>query len=263
LRGRVGSFFGDRMAGTSYEAIWAHLPRSLDFSGAAGFAAPSRVFTWVLRIVCCLALGITGYLAFTALRLEEVAGCSGAYWDCSHVLHSRWSKVWAVPVSVPAFALYAVLLAALTVCRRPGLKSRLLFAWGTITVGAIAAGIVAFWFAGLQIFSVRHLCPYCMAAHACGLTLFLAILWKRPLGARTTAKLSAVSLLGVSALIAAQVFSTPPPTYKIERYPTPAVNNAPAPTATNPTHGPKTREKSRPAEVFEAPPDSSDAPSEK
>ena len=252
------------MASTSFETITAHWPRSLDFSGTAGsFAAPSRFFTWTLRILCCLALGITGYLAFTALRLEEVAGCSGAYWDCSHVLHSRWSKVWALPVSVPAFALYAVLLAALTVCRRPGPRWRLLFAWGTITVGAIAAGIVAFWFAGLQIFSVRHLCPYCMAAHACGLTLFLAILWKMPLGARTTAKLSGVSLLGVSALIAAQVFSTPPPTYKIERYPTPAANNAPAAAATKALHSSNTREKSRPAEVFEPPSGSPDDTSEK
>jgi|HubBroStandDraft_6_1064221.scaffolds.fasta_scaffold104342_2 uncharacterized membrane protein len=242
------------MAGTSFETIWAHWPRSLGFSRTAGsFAAPSHLFTWTLRIVCSLALCITGYLAFTALRMEDVAGCSGGFWDCSHVLHSRWSKVWALPVSVPAFALYAVLLAALAVCRQSGPRSRLLFAWGTITVGAIAAGVAAFWFAGLQIFSVRHLCPYCMAAHACGLALFLAILWKTPLGARTTAKLSGVSILGVSTLVAAQVFSAAPPTYKIEHFPTPAVKNASAPAGTNSAPKSNRPEKSPAPEVFEPP----------
>ena len=158
------------MAATSFETIKAHWPRSLELPGTAGgLVLPSRLFTWTLRILCGTALVITGYLAITALRLEDVAGCSGTYWDCSHVLHSRWSKVLTLPVSVPAFGLYTVLLAALTVCRRPASRSRLIWAWGIVTVGAIAAGLAAIWFTSLQVFSVGHLCAYCLAAHACGL----------------------------------------------------------------------------------------------
>jgi uncharacterized membrane protein len=243
----------DGMAATSFETFMPHWPRSLEFSGSAGsFVPPSRFFVWSLRILCAVALSITGYLAFTALRSEDVAGCgSGVYFDCSHVLHSRWSKILTLPVSVPAFALYALMFAALLVCGQPGIRSRL--AWATITVGAFAAGVVAFWFAGLQLFSVGHLCIYCIAAHSCGVALCLAIAVKAPLGARATAKLSAASLLGVSAFIAAQVFSAPPPTYKVEHFPVPAMKSASTPAAANSVHKSKP-EKSRAPEVFEPPP---------
>jgi uncharacterized membrane protein len=243
------------MASSSFGTFKAHWPRSLEFPGRVGsLAAPSRLFTWTLRIICVIALGITGYLAITALRMEEVAGCSGAYWDCSHVLHSRWSKVLTVPISIPAFALYAVVLAALVACRQPAPRSRLLWAWGTVTVGAVAAGLAAFWFTGLQVFALGHLCPYCLAAHACGLVLLLAIAWKAPLGARTTAKLSGLSILAVSALVAAQVLAAPPPTYKVEHYPKPAVVSASAPAPTKAAPDAKQAEKSRGTEVFEPPP---------
>jgi uncharacterized membrane protein len=242
-----------KMAATSFDAIKGHWPRSLEFPGTAGsFAVPSRLFTWTLRLLCCIALGITGYLAITALRSEDVAGCNGTYWDCSHVLNSRWSKVLTLPVSVPAFALYTVVLAALIVGRQPGPRSR--WAWGIITVGAIAAGLAAIWFTGLQIFSVGHLCAYCLAAHACGLALLLAIVWKAPLGARMTSKLAGLSVLGAGALIAAQVLAAPPQTYKIEHFPAPAVKNASVPVVTS--TGPKANgpEKSPAPQVFEPPP---------
>lgn len=243
------------MATTSFETIKAHGLRSLAFPPRAGsFAAPSRLFTWALRLICLIALGITGYLAVTALRSEDVAGCSGAYWDCSHVLHSRWSKVLTVPISIPGFALYAVVLAALAVCGRSAPRARLLWAWGIVTVAAIAAGLVAFWFVGLQVFAIGHLCPYCLAAHACGLVLLLAILWKAPLGGRMTAKLSGISILGASTLVAAQVFAAPPPTYKVEHYPKPAVNQASAPAPTKSVPDAKQVQKSSAPEVFEAPP---------
>jgi len=241
------------MAATSFETLKAHWPRSLEFSGSAGsFVAPSRFFVWTLRILCAIALGITGYLAITALRSEDVAGCGhGAYLDCSHVLHSRWSKILTLPVSVPAFALYALMFAALLVCGQPGLRSRL--AWAMITVGAFAAGVVALWFAGLQIFSVGHLCIYCIAAHSCGVALCLAIAIKAPLGARATAKLFGVSLLGVSAFVAAQLFSAPPPTYKVEHFAAPAVKSGSAAAAANADHK-SNAEKTRAPEVFEPPP---------
>jgi uncharacterized membrane protein len=247
---------GDEMAATSFDAIKAPWPRSLEFPGTVGgLVLPSRLFTWTLRILCVTALVITGYLAITALRSEDVAGCSGTYWDCSHVLHSRWSKVFTLPVSIPAFGLYTILLAALTVSRQAAFGSRLIWAWGIVTVGAIAAGIAAIWFISLQVFSVGHLCAYCLAAHGCGLALCLGIVWKAPLGARMTAKLAGLSVLGAGALIAAQVMAAPPPTYKIEHFPNPAVTNAAPPAATKAAPDAKPAEKSHAAQVFEPPSD--------
>ena len=242
------------MAATSFETLKAHWPGSLEFPGTAGgLAVPSRLFTWTLRVLCGIALAITGYLAITALRMEEVAGCSGTYWDCSHVLHSRWSKVLTLPVSVPAFAMYTAVLAALVVCRQSAPRSR--WAWGIITVGAIAAGLAAIWFTSLQVFSVGHLCAYCLAAHACGLALMLAIVWKAPLGARMTAKLAGLSILGVGALIASQALAAPPQTYKIEYFPAPAAKSASVAPATSAAPKASRPEKSpAPApEVFEPP----------
>lgn len=195
------------MAAT-FESFKHRSPLAIDFPPAgAGVAPLSRPFIWSLRLLCCVALGVTGYLALKALRSEDVAGCSGgAVWDCDLALHSRWSKVLSLPVSVPAFCLYAVLLTALSFCRRTATRSHLRLAWGIVTVGAMAAGLAAVWFIGLQVFALQHLCVYCLAAHLCGLALCLAIVWKRPMGPRATAKLAGIGAVGVTLLIATQVF---------------------------------------------------------
>src|SRR5262249_44394149 len=156
-----------------------------------------RPFTWFLRLLCCVALGITGYLVITALRAGEVAGCSGgAVWDCGVALHSRWAKVLTLPVSVPAFGLYTVVLIALAFCRPGVSKSGLRVAWSIVTVGAVAAGLAAVWFIGLQVFAVGHLCVYCISAHLCGLAMCAAILWKMPMGGRSTVRLASVGAFG-------------------------------------------------------------------
>jgi uncharacterized membrane protein len=207
------------MAAT-FEAFRHRSPLSLGFPPVgAGVAPQSRPFIWSLRVLCSVALAVTGYLVVTALRAGDVAGCGGgAVWDCDVALHSRWAKVLSIPVSVPAFGLYALLLTSLAFCRATVSRSRQRLAWGIVTAGAFAAGLAAVWFIGLQVFAVGHLCIYCIAAHLCGLALSVAILWKRPIGGPGTAKLAGVGALGVSLLIATQVFSAPPQTYVVEHY---------------------------------------------
>ncbi|HET6323233.1 MAG TPA: vitamin K epoxide reductase family protein [Planctomycetaceae bacterium] len=207
------------MAAT-FESFNQRSSLAIDFPVVGGARPPqSRPFTWLLRGLCCVALGVTGYLVVTALRAGDVAGCGGgAVWDCDLALHSRWAKVLSVPVSVPAFSLYTVLLASLTFCRPTVSRSGQRLAWEIVTAGAFAAGLAAIWFIGLQVFVLKHLCIYCISAHSCGLALSLAILWKRPLGGRITARLAGVGLLSVSMLIATQVFSAPPPTYVVEHF---------------------------------------------
>jgi uncharacterized membrane protein len=207
------------MAAT-FESFKHRSPLAIAFPAVGGGGLPqSRPFTWFLRGLCCVALGVTGYLVVTALRGGDVAGCGGgAVWDCDVALHSRWAKVLSLPVSAPAFGLYAVLLTTLAFCRPNVSRSGQRLAWGLVTAGAFAAGLAAVWFIGLQVFAVGHLCIYCISAHLCGLALSVAILWKRPMGGRGTAKLAGVGALGVSLLIATQVFSTPPPTYVVEHY---------------------------------------------
>jgi uncharacterized membrane protein len=207
------------MAAT-FESVKQPSTRPLDFRPAAGVRQLSQTFIWSLRLLCCIALAVTGYLAVTALREGDVAGCTGgAVWDCNVALHSQWSKVLGIPVSVPAFVLYVVVLGSLSFCRPGAPKWRQRVGWEIATVAGISAGMAAVWFISLQIFALKHLCVYCIAAHLCGLLLCLAILWKRPIGGRTTAMLSGVGAFGLGMLIVAQVFATPPQTYKVEHYP--------------------------------------------
>jgi uncharacterized membrane protein len=241
------------MAAT-FESFKHRWPLPLALAPGGGSVVPvSGRFTWSLRLLCCAALGVTGYLAVTAMLAGEVAGCGGgAVWDCDLALHSRWSKVLTLPVSYPAFGLYAVMLTALSVCTPSAPRSRLRLAWGVVTAGALLSGLAAFWFIGLQIFAVGHLCIYCIAAHLCGLALCLAVLWKRPLGARTTRRLAGLGMMGVALLIAAQVFAAPPQTFKVEHYPSDvATNDSTAPPASD--SGSKHQEKKRTVEVFEPP----------
>jgi uncharacterized membrane protein len=246
-------------------------PRAVAHS--ASEAAPtSGLFIWSLRLLCGAALLVTGYLAVTALRSDDVAGCAaGQLWNCEHALNSRWSKVFGIPVSVPAAGLYAALLVALATCRAAGRAAQQRLAWATITAGALVAGLAAIWFVGLQVFALGHLCIYCLAAHLCGVGLCLAVLWKRPLGSAATARFAVVGLLAVGGLIGGQVLAEPPPTYTIERYqaaeegnPAPVIE-APGTPSSGSAQGSSTRSDStssgtpreahKPApEFFEAPP---------
>jgi uncharacterized membrane protein len=241
------------MAAT-FESFEHPLPVSLSRPRSPGSVGPQpRLYTWMLRVVCCTALGVTGYLALTALRSEDVAGCGGgAFWDCGYALHSRWSKIFGVPVSIPAFALYAVILTSLAFCRPTARRSRVRLAWGITTVGAILAGLAAVWFISLQLLAVGHVCVYCMAAHGCGLALALSILWRRPLGARTTTLLASFSAFAVSVLIAGQAFATPPATFKIEHYAVDLPATTPSASTTSET-GSKRPVAIQAPKVFEAP----------
>jgi uncharacterized membrane protein len=244
---------GDSMTAT-FESFKPRSPLTIGFPPAGTGVVPvSRLFTWSLRLLCVVALGVTGYLALKALRSEDVAGCGGgAVWDCGFALHSRWSKVLNVPVSVPAFALYVVLLTSLVFCGPDVRRSHARLAWAIVTIGAIAAGLAAVWFVGLQVFVVGHLCVYCIAAHLCGLALCLAILWKDPLGVRTTMRLAGVSALGVCLLIGTQVLSETPQTYKVEHYATNGTDSK-SPTAAVANANSKHEEKSKAPAVFEPP----------
>ena len=173
---------------------------------------------WTLTLLCSVALGVSAYLAYASLMVGEVAGCgSGEVWNCGHVLHSRWSKFFNWPVSLLATGLYSVLLACLVSVHLSVPENRRRLAWSMITVGGVCAGLAAMWFMSLQAFAVGRLCVYCLIAHACGITFCAAVLWRRPLGTRTTARLASVSVLFVSLLIGGQL-AAPPESFKIERF---------------------------------------------
>jgi len=182
---------------------------------------PFRIPLIVLRLLGLCGLGIN--LMLLVRRLSDssatLAGC-GAGSGCEAVLGSRWSEVLGMPVTVPGFLIYALLLLALTHAGRHLLAPLL---------GVISAAAV--WFILVQAFVIRAFCPWCMAAHIVGLTLTLIGL---PHAVRisapwqpTLARFALAGLFGGAGLILLQVFGPKPATHRVvELDPAPAAGQA-------------------------------------
>ena len=180
---------------------------------------PSRTLFWTICTLCTVALAISVYLAWTAFNMKEVYGCGGGeVFDCGHVLHSKYSKIFGLPVSVPAAGLYASLLALLAFFRPSSPEKLIKASWTGLTIGVSSAALAALWFIGLQVFVLKHLCAYCLVAHSCGLLLAVLMLWKRPLGMKRMATLAMISVAGLAVLISAQVTSEEPSNLQIVRF---------------------------------------------
>ncbi|MCZ7634644.1 MAG: hypothetical protein M5U12_00340 [Verrucomicrobia bacterium] len=122
----------------------------------------------LVRALCLAALGVSALLLWGSWGNRPLPGC-GPDSGCGTVLQSRWAYLFGIPVSLPACLTYLALLGGTVAWRRATTavaRSRvawLLCALATTLIGA------AFWFIGLQLFATKAVCPFCMAAHACGL----------------------------------------------------------------------------------------------
>ncbi len=192
---------------------------------------PSWKFTWLLTVPSLVAMGVSGYLAYSALTKAKIAGCSGGLvFDCGSVLTSKWSLWNGVPVSLLAFVTYVLLVGSLFVGsnRRFSGTARQI-GWSLVTVLGFMAGLAALWFIALQAFVLKHFCTYCLTAHACGLMIAASLVWRRPCGTVFTAVLSGVALTGFGIFAAGQIMSEEPPKFEIIQHePVPAESVTPA-----------------------------------
>ncbi len=225
--------------------------------GASGTCSPAMA--WTLRGLCLTGLGISAYLAWTAIKMSPVYGCGGGeIIDCGHVLNSKWSKVMGMPVSIPACGLYASLLAMLTFVRQPAPVAMTRMLWNGLTAGACMAGMAALWFIGLQVFALKHLCPYCLAVHSCGLVLAFLLLRNRFTTLEQKTAVASVSLVGVAMMIAIQVSTPEPENFEVIRY-----DNVAAVSEGSSGSGNADEEFfSAPGEMFDAPGEIFEAPGE-
>ncbi len=166
--------------------------------GTRGSAAAA-----IAAVAALAAAVLSGYLAFVALALDAPpAGC-GAGSSCGDVLASSWSRVFGVPVALPAALLYLGLFVA--ALRGGDARARRL--------GAVAAGaaIGAFaWFTLLQAAILRAFCGYCFAIHSFGLVAAALLLVRAGRGGRL---LPFAVGFGLAALLAgAQIVQPRPPT---------------------------------------------------
>lgn len=188
-------------------------------SDVPGEGHPSLRMLWVLRGLCVAGLAISVYLAWTALSMTPVYGCGGGeVIDCGHVLKSKWSKVFGIPVSVPAGGLYASMLVLLGFAGLNAHRAMKQMVWNALTAGACLAGLAALWFISLQIFALSKICPYCVAVHTCGLTMAALMLRNRFSDAHHKKVAISFSVAAVAGLITVQTMSPEPEVFEVIRY---------------------------------------------
>ena len=129
----------------------------------------------VVQLLSALAFGLSAYLLWGSLTGQRLLGC-GLESGCGAVTSSRWAYIFRVPVSLPALMLYAAVLSATVLIKRVSRPARQRAIQGFL-VGAAAALLgAAIWFIALQVFVIGSICPFCMAAHACGVCVGLILL---------------------------------------------------------------------------------------
>jgi uncharacterized membrane protein/protein-disulfide isomerase len=147
---------------------------------------------WI-RLLAVGALGLSLFLLWGSLSGEKLPGC-GLESGCGTVLHSKWSKLFGLPVSLPALLLYAMILAVTGLLPRAlGVKRQRY--WRFLLAAAAALIGAAVWFISLQFFVIKAICPFCMAAHTCGLIVGTLLFWAAPRG-KTRPWVTGVAWLG-------------------------------------------------------------------
>ncbi len=126
----------------------------------------SSRFYWGVLLLVGLAFSVSVYLGWASWKGGGIAGC-GPDSPCDKVLSSRWAYVGPFPVSWGAIfvdGLWILGLLRLVLGFRDSISPRIVVFCATLVAAC------AFWFIFLQLFIVKAICPYCMAAHLFGLT---------------------------------------------------------------------------------------------
>lgn len=176
--------------------------------------------TSLLTLCAVVAIGISSYLAYASLTSGKIAGCDGGWFDCESVLSSKWSSWMNIPVSVLAIGNYVGLLAALAIGNLATAPRTRYYAWFAVTALGFSAGLAALWFIGLQTFVLKHFCPWCLGAHACGLLAAATLLLARPISGKAMATAFGIAALGISVLGFGQYLNPEPETFEVIHYET-------------------------------------------
>ncbi|QDV74874.1 vitamin K epoxide reductase family protein [Botrimarina mediterranea] len=133
---------------------------------------------WITRLLAAAAVGLSAYLLWASATLQPVVGCnafSGA--DCDAVLASPWAKWLGVPVAAGGVVCYALALVGSFLAGGRGALATA--GWRLMEFTAPLAIGAGLWFTGVQFVEVGSLCVWCLATHACGLAMAIAmIVWR-------------------------------------------------------------------------------------
>src|SRR5215212_8886528 len=114
-----------------------------------------------IRFLMLGAICVAGYLAWTSVSGNAVAGC-GPDSSCDKVLHSRWAYWFGIPVSLPALVVYAgVLFLSFRLGKKfSAVEQRKVWPWLLVAAVLMVGG--GLWFTALQVAAIHTFCPFCM-----------------------------------------------------------------------------------------------------
>ena len=139
---------------------------------------PTAPAVWArraLRLTAAAGLTLSLFLAWPALSHGPLPGCGGGGGlTCGSVMFTRWARWFGIPVSALSTVLYLVALVA-SVYASPGRTARQQsIAFKALVASAVMAVGAGVWFMATMLV-MRQTCPYCAAAHVCGVVLALLV----------------------------------------------------------------------------------------
>jgi uncharacterized membrane protein len=232
-----------------------------------GQIRPGRLLA--IQLLILVAMAISAYLAWLSYTGGKAVGC-GPDSGCDKVLQSRWAYWLGAPVSLFALAVYSLILGASFRLRPQTSAEAQRKAWAWLVACALVVAGAALWFSGLQIFSLKSICPYCLAAHASAFVAAALLLANAPFrGApakpweserqvyvtpRVLRKVAFLAVMALAGLVAGQVLQVHK-TFVVT--PMPAGTNLPARVsavaATNPPPAPPPPVETPPASAQQSP----------
>lgn len=137
-----------------------------------------RSFAWAMTLLGVIALALCTFMAVHAMSGTQMIGCSAGS-SCDSVMSSRWSNLFGVlPVSLPAAGLYLAFIICSIACAVSDDEELRSMAQSFMQAVAGAVLVASLWFIALQLFAVREFCKYCMATHAVGIIISLAVIYR-------------------------------------------------------------------------------------
>ncbi|MCI0533824.1 MAG: hypothetical protein L0Z50_01210 [Verrucomicrobiales bacterium] len=128
----------------------------------------------LVRVFSAVGLTLSAYLLWGSLTQGQLPGC-GFESGCNAVLHSRWATWFGLPVSGLALFTYGLILGGTSLLQRSSEPLTQKRVWCVLIAAGATLAAAAVWFISLQLFAVRAICPFCMAAHACGLLVAIVL----------------------------------------------------------------------------------------
>jgi uncharacterized membrane protein len=175
----------------------------------------------IIIILALIALALSGYLAWSSWQQSKLLGCGGEGGaNCEEVISTRWGKWFGIPIGAGGVVVYgAILIVSYLMRKQASLKQ-----WLTLIFFSVLASASALWFIGLQIFEIKSYCYYCMAVHACGLTIAAIVLNKAPfkrLNSRSASIAVAAAIASVAVIAAGQLYAGRDSNYQSPSVPEP------------------------------------------